>query len=122
MKPVVIELVETHIDTENNGYYVDWMGYPITDKNPLTFHHIIKKADGGEMTKENGALLTIEAHEELNVIEQKYPNIYKELNQLFIKLNQSGKPPTEEYWHELRQILSKIKTLSAPVKVYRRII
>ena len=122
MKPVVIELRDMHINIENDGYQVDWMGYPITSENPLTFHHIIKKADGGEMVKENGALLTIKAHSELNTIELKYPDTYKELNNLFIKLNQTGKPPTEEYWAELRDILSKARTPKAPIKVYRRII
>lgn len=117
MKPVVMEMIEKYI---SNG--VDWMGYPITEENIITFHHIIKKADGGEMSIENGAPLTSDAHEDLNYIEQKYPDTYIELTNLFIKLNQTKKPPTEEYWHELRHILSKTKTPRTPVKVYRKII
>ena len=121
MKPVVIELVQRH-SNENCDWNIDWMGYLITENNPLTFHHIIKKADGGEMSVENGALLTQDAHNELNVIEQKYPSTYIELNKLFAELNISGKPPTEEYWHKLRLILSKMETPRAPVKVYRKTI
>ncbi len=117
MKPVVIEMIEMF-----QTYEVDWLGYPITEENMLTFHHVEKKADGGLFVLENGALLTLDAHEELNTIENKDYKVYMLLTNLFKKLNESKKPPTEEYWHELREILSQYKTRPAPVKLYKRII
>lgn len=117
MKPVVFDMIKIF-----QAYEVDWMGYPITKENKLTFHHIKKKAYGGNINIDNGALLTSDAHEELHNIETKDPKTFRLLNDLFKKLNETKTPPTEEYWHELRQILNKMETLPAPVKIYRRII
>ena len=41
-----------------NTYNKDWMGFKITEENPLTYHRIIKEEDGGNKTIDNGALLT----------------------------------------------------------------
>ena len=49
----------------------DWMRFKITEDNPLTYHHIKKKAEGGDWSVSNGAPLTREAQSYLHYIEQK---------------------------------------------------
>ena len=30
---------------------LDWMNYRVTRSNPITFHHIVKKENGGEVNE-----------------------------------------------------------------------
>ena len=57
----------------------DWLSYQITRNNILTLHHVIKAADGGELKKENAALLTKKSHRALHICE----SIYSEINDFF---------------------------------------
>lgn len=75
---------------------VDWMGFPITESNPLTFHHIKKKADKGKARVSNGALLGKKSHRILNVLEVHRYEIYQEWNMLFMIINESRRPPNDE--------------------------
>lgn len=92
-----------------------WMGYKLTPKNPYTYHHILEARKGGRVTIDNGALLTISAHRDLNAMEQNIKRLYIELNLLFKELNRTKKPPTREYFKEVNGVLlraNKVITLS----------
>ena len=89
-------------------YEKDWMGFKITKKNPYSFHHIIKSCDGGKTTINNFAILTKSSHRYLNLLERLYPNIYNELNDVFLELISSNAPPTKKYYEKIDKILKKV--------------
>lgn len=95
-----------------------WMGYKVSDRNPYTFHHIKKDCNGGRRNLENGALLSIYAHKDLNEIERKLKQYYIELNKLFRMLNDTKAPPTMEYYIEINRILKKVSTIIMLSKYY----
>lgn len=88
---------------------IDWMAYKLQRKNPYTFHHIIEKRNGGKRRVNNGAILTLNAHEYLNYLDNEYHRIYKELNGLFWELNRTYKPPQEDYYEEVGAVLKKVR-------------
>lgn len=55
-----------------------WMGYPITAKNYISFHHITEKRNGGKDEISTGALLSRKSYEMLHQIEQIDINLYQE--------------------------------------------
>lgn len=71
-----------------NGY--DWLSYQITKKNILTLHHIIKVADGGELSLENSALLTKKSHKSFHICENKDFILYCEINEFFKEIVSHG--------------------------------
>jgi len=88
-----------------------WMGYRLAEDNPYTFHHIKKKCKGGSKGIDNGAVLTLHAHRDLNVMEKRIPPYYKELNKLFMELNKTKAPPTKEYYKEVNDILRRVSRM-----------
>ena len=74
----------------------DWLNYKVTQSNPLTYHHIEKKCDGGKETIENGALLSEVGHEYFNIIEFKSKETYITLNKMFKIINTQRTAPTQE--------------------------
>ena len=82
-----------------------WMGYRLDRKNPFTFHHIFEKRKGGKDLMANGALLTREAHCDLNQLDMHEKSMYRDLNLLFIELNETNAAPTIEYYTEVKKIL-----------------
>ena len=68
---------------------IDWMGYPITEINKPSYHHIVKREDllsRGESisaTVENGAYLGKKSHEMLHLLEQIDYDLYLCWNDLF---------------------------------------
>ena len=84
-----------------------WMEGIISKRNPLTFHHIQKKCDGGKRIISNGAVLSKQEHDYLNQLELRQRKLYVELNWLFQELNRTYAPPTKEYYEELHHLLSK---------------
>lgn len=84
---------------------LDFMGYKVTKENPYTYHHIIKRCDGGTKTIENGAILTLNAHEYLNIIELTDIKTYMVLNQMFQIINQQKQKPTLEQYQAINIIL-----------------
>ena len=118
MNQVEQELIEKMIKIYNpNGY--DWMGFPITKNNKLTYHHIQMKKDDGQTILENGALLTKSAHRLLNILKTKNSDLYDEWQWLFYAINSSLTQPSYAYiemMNELREqttdtIYSKEKRL-----------
>ncbi len=106
MNAVLKQLVEKF-----GTYEVDWMGFTLNKKNPLTYHHIQKDCDDGKKTIENGAPLTRKAHRLLNCIEKNDTDLYDEWNALFREINESGVPPTEEQQEKIKTLRLK----SAPL-------
>lgn len=52
-------------------------------KNPLTYHHIVPKRQGGKGSIENGALLCRIEHDMFNIIESANPKKAEDLNDGF---------------------------------------
>ena len=102
MKAVLERLQERH-----GTYGVDWMGFSLSKKNPLTYHHIQKESEKGKRTLENGAPLTRRAHMFLNCLERTNHNLYDEWNDLFREINFSEAPPTEEHVEKIKVLRKK---------------
>ena len=92
-----------------NTYERDWLGDPIYTIEQLTRHHIVKKQFGGENGISNYALLTKTSHAFIHYLEDNYNAEYKQLNNLFLELNRSCKPPSEEYYSEVKKIIKRVK-------------
>lgn len=86
----------------------DWMNYKLTKHNKYTYHHIVERKNGGDDSVENGAILTEIAHRFLNILEQYCPDAYDDLQNVFIRINNSKIPPTCEIMREMDQILYDI--------------
>lgn len=85
----------------------DWLGFKINKKDILTRHHIIKKVHWEINDISNYAILTEQSHQLLHKIENENLSLYNELNRLFMKLNQSQQPVTEEYYEEVSKVLKR---------------
>ena len=92
-----------------NGY--DWLHYQITKRNIITLHHVVKEADGGELTVGNSALLTVRAHRAVNKCESKDHVLYNEINDFFREII-AVRAPLDDYFIEQSKVykyeLSKI--------------
>ena len=78
----------------------DWLYYLIksgkkSKTGTLTIHHITKVADGGKTCKENAALLTKLAHQDLTTCESKDHILYDEINAYFREIIRMAQPPEE---------------------------
>lgn len=87
---------------------LDWMNYRIVRKD-LTFHHIVKKCDGGREIISNGALLMPAPHEYLHIIEFKDFKSYRHLNDVFRLINDQRHEPTDEQRETVEYILSEFE-------------
>lgn len=85
---------------------IDWMGVEKTNSNDYTYHHILKKEHGGKASQDNGAILTKKAHVYLHYLEVYDYNSYEKLNYMFSVLNNTGLPPTDEYFEIIEEILN----------------
>ena len=86
----------------------DWMNYQISKENPVSYHHIVEKRRNGTTTVENGAILTDKSHDLLNILDQFCPQAYNDLQDVFIRINNSNEPPTNETVKEIDSILFNI--------------
>ena len=100
-KYVLVEMVKIF-----KTYDYDWMGYPISENNILTYHHIIEKRNGGETSFVNGALLTNEAHRNLHKLEHFDPKLYEEYAYFFRIINDMRCPLTAE----MKGIMNNLKS------------
>lgn len=89
----------------------DWMSYIITKKNFLTYHHIKPEKEGGKISIENGALLTKNAHRDLNRIEEFDYALYQDWNELFWFILNSQAPIDEYYKIEAQKLKMHTKKL-----------
>ncbi len=74
----------------------DWMGYKITQKNYVSYHHILEKRNGGIESVDNGAILSRTSHKLLHKIEQINYDLYLEWQLLFLEINHYRKPLDSE--------------------------
>lgn len=87
---------------------LDWMNYKLVKKD-VTYHHILKRSDGGKRTIENGALLMPVAHQYLHLIEFRDYDTYTALNKIFSFVNQQGYEPTTEQRQIIEYLLSEFE-------------
>lgn len=87
---------------------LDWMNYRLVKKD-LTFHHILKKCDGGREILTNGALLMPIPHQYLHIIEFKDWKTYKHINDMFKTINDQRYEPTERQRELIEEILSEFE-------------
>lgn len=106
MKEVTKELIKIYKPVD-----LDWMNYKVTRQNPLTYHHIIKKEDGGLWTLDNGALLTVTGHQYLHTIECKEIKIYIMLNKMFEIINRQRHAPTPDQREIIDYLLNEFYEL-----------
>ena len=92
-----------------NTFNIDWMGDKINSLSDLTRHHIVKKQYNGLNDKNNYALLTSSSHHLIHFLEINYNKEYNLINEMFLELNKSNKPPTEEYYENILPIIKRVK-------------
>ena len=88
MKKITSQMIKVY-----ETYKYDWMNFLIID-NELTYHHIVKREDGGGLTFSNGALLTPRAHNYLHLIEKYDIEIYDKINEIFKAINNQKHKPS----------------------------
>lgn len=81
-----------------------FMGYTL-DKH-ATYHHIVKREDGGKETIENGAVLNPYAHEYLTILQYKDLATYEAINKILKIINNQRSAPTIEQYKIISQLLS----------------
>lgn len=87
---------------------LDWMNYKLVKKD-VTFHHIIKRVNGGKRVIENGALLIPVAHQYLHLIEFKDIETYNAINKIFKFINQQQSEPTTEQREIIEYLLREFE-------------
>lgn len=70
---------------------IDFMGYRVTDKSKLSYHHFFPKRKGGKDTIENGSIIIRWAHDYLHDIEKTERDSFNKINNLLIEENRSGR-------------------------------
>ena len=86
----------------------DWMNFSLSRSNPYTYHHIVEKSRGGDKSIDNGAILTRKAHTLLHTLEAICPEAYQDLQNVFVKINATKSPITQDIINEIDQILYDI--------------
>ena len=87
---------------------LDWLNYKLV-KDKVTYHHIIKRDNGGKRKIENGALLMPIAHQYLHLIENKDIDTYIGINKIFEYINQQQYEPTQEQREILEYMLQQFE-------------
>lgn len=86
---------------------IDWLGYKLQDR--YSYHHIIKKCDGGKRTLDNGAVLFQTSHSYLHTIENYDIEKYILLNKILKDINMQRYMSTEEQLRQINFILSQFE-------------
>ena len=89
----------------------DWLNYKVTQSNPLTFHNIVKKCDGGKEEISNGSLITEIGHQYLHLIEHKEFATYLLLNKIFKIINEQRTAPTKEQRELVEYLLREFESI-----------
>lgn len=87
---------------------LDWLNYKLV-RSDVTYHHILRRTNGGKKTIENGALLMPVAHQYLHLIESKDINTYITINKIFEYINQQKYEPTQEQREILEYMLRQFE-------------
>ena len=92
---------------------IDWMGYPITNKNKPSYHHIesareLRHQNKDDIaTRENGAILGVKSHRKLNILETVDPELYEAWQYLFMVINNLGIYPIDDVWKMVYNLKAK---------------
>lgn len=89
---------------------MDWLNYKIVRQDEMTFHHIIKRCDGGKRIIDNGALLLPLSHRYLHLIEYKDIDTYVAINKIFKFINEQRAEPTMEQREILEYLLTQFES------------
>ena len=100
MNKITKEMLQIYKPISN----LDWLNYKLIRKD-VTFHHIIKKCDGGKRIIENGALLIPLSHQYLHLIEFKDFETYIALNKIFKIVNNQKFEPSKDQREILEYLL-----------------
>lgn len=101
MKPVTSHLISIFKPVD-----MDWMGYKLNNPYDLSFHHIIKRENGGSYNFDNGALLKRDtSHEYLHIIEGKDLDMYVYINKILKEINTQRNRPTKKQLFEVEDVL-----------------
>lgn len=88
----------------------DWLNFKITKENKLTYHHLLKRQNGGRHGIDNGAPLTTLGHNYLHQIEARDYEIYIKLNNILKRINTSGTAPTNDDIKLIEQLFLEFET------------
>lgn len=105
MKDIKIKMIKIYNITDTC-----WMGYKVSENNPFTYHHIIKAENGGKEEIKNGAILTLNPHQYLHIIENYDFELYIYINNLLKKINEQGTMPN----------LCQLRTIDELLKSFER--
>lgn len=106
MDNVKKEMLKIYIPKSN----LDWMNYKLVKKD-ITFHHIVKRENGGKREIQNGALLMPVAHQYLHLIEFKDIETYNAINKIFKYVNNQGYEPTQEQREFIEYLLTEFESV-----------
>ena len=87
----------------------DWMHTAVTKGSVFTLHHIKEQNCGGVTTLDNCALLLKKSHQLLNMLAVHDYDLYFAWNELFMDINVSKCPPSDEYVKEMILLRKKTK-------------
>ena len=96
---------------------LDWMGYPITEENHPSYHHIVKVEELLRMRRcinpcvPNGAYLGKKSHEKLHHIEILDYELYLCWNYLFQLINRMKCYPLPDVWEMVKSLQKKTEEL-----------
>ena len=86
---------------------MDWLGYDNLEK--YSFHHLIKKSDGGQKIISNGAVLHQNSHSYLHTIENYDLDKYIYLNTILRAVNEQMTMPTIEQLKQIKLVLKEFQ-------------
>lgn len=86
---------------------MDWLGYDNLER--YSFHHLIKKSDGGKKIIDNGAVLHQSSHSYLHTIEYYDLDKYIFLNNILKKVNEQKMFTTKEQLEQIRYVLKEFQ-------------
>lgn len=82
---------------------LDWLGYDNYER--YSFHHLVKKCNGGERVLNNGAVLHQGSHSYLHTIEHYDLDKYIFLNRILKEVNMQRQLPTKEQLKQIKYVL-----------------
>lgn len=100
MKEITKEMLRIYYPISN----LDWMNYKLI-RGQVSFHHIVKRSDGGKRKTQNGAILMPQAHEYLHIIEYKDLKTYEMINKLLKIINTQLHEPNLEQRNIIEYLL-----------------
>jgi len=105
---LLLQLIPIYMPPDYHYSTVDWLFYPISQSKKngsksLTIHHVTKAAYGGATCKENSALLTKKAHQDLHTCETRDHILYEEINDFFREIISYSKPPEDYLMKEAKE-------------------